>query len=243
MKLNFKSIGKKDIIYLIIIFALAVATVVLSVLLAVNRSSSDEPTYYEKKCEVFASENANFSHGQIVFIGDSLTDGCAVDTFYGGLSLATYNRGIGGDTTEGVLKRLKLSLFELQPEKIVLMIGINDINGNRTEKEILKNYKAILEEIKKNLPEAEVYCVSILPVNKDLESFTHIDVDKSRAAVLEINPKIKTLVGELGYTFVDAYPSFADGNDYLHKNLSVDGIHLNSEGYEVYSEILKPYLD
>lgn len=242
MNLRFKSMGKKDIIYLIIIFALTLATVTLSVTLAISGNSPDEPTYYEKKCEVFASENANFSRGQIIFIGDSLTDGCAVDTFYGGLSLATYNRGIGGDTTEGVLKRLKLSLFELQPKKIVLMIGANDINGNRSEEEILKNYRAILEQIKENLPEAEVICVSILPFNKDLESFTTIDVDKSRAAVLKINPKLNTLVGELGYTFVNAYPAFADGNDYLYRHLSPDGIHLNNAGYEVYSEILKPYL-
>ena len=234
---------KKDALYLIVIGVLILALVAALVLPPIIRRRQEAAySYYDTKCNSFAVQNANLSRGQIVFIGDSITDLYPLDEYYADLPLATYNRGIGGDTTEGVLKRLKLSLFELQPKKIVLMIGANDINGNRSEEEILKNYRAILEQIKENLPEAEVICVSILPFNKDLESFTTIDVDNSRAAVLKINPKLNTLVGEVGYTFVNAYPSFADGNDYLYRHLSPDGIHLNNAGYEVYSEILKPYL-
>ena len=83
---------KKDIIYLAVIFLLAVG-LVLSLILGGGKGNDNAmQEYYNNKCQTFEMENANFSRGQIVFIGDSITDGCALDDYYGGLSLATYNR-------------------------------------------------------------------------------------------------------------------------------------------------------
>ena len=233
-------------LYQKIVFATAivliVALTVSTVLLSLSLSKKDEPTYYEKKCNMFELENVNFSHGQIVFIGDSITDGCALDTFYPGLPLAVYNRGIGGDNSEGVLNRLKLSLFDIKPSKIVLMIGVNDINGKRSNERILNAYEEILKSISANLPTAEVFCISILPVNDTLSTYTSINVDESNAQILSINPEIKRLADKYGYKFVDMYPEFADENNKLIEALSPDGIHLNSEGYKVYSKKLTPLL-
>ena len=76
-----------------------------------NKSNSFE-AYYNRKCLAYSVENANYSKEQIVFIGDSITDLYTLDSYYS-LTLATYNRGIGGDTTEGVLKRLDVSLSSI----------------------------------------------------------------------------------------------------------------------------------
>ena len=141
-----------NLISTITIAVLLITTVALSVILIVkNKKENDMQTYYYQKCEMFEMENANFARNQIVFIGDSLTDGCMLDKFYSNLPLATYNRGIGGDTTSGVLKRLKLSLFDINPSKIVLLIGTNDINGGVENNKILENYRNILKEISTKL--------------------------------------------------------------------------------------------
>ena len=235
-----KKISKKDIIYLSVIVLLLAATITLSALLI--REKNTLPSYYDQKCDMFALENMNFSHGQIAFIGDSLTDGCALDHYYTDLPLAAYNRGIGGDTTAGVLERLKVSLFDIKPSKIVLLIGGNDVNGRRENADILKNYEEILKEISLNLPDTQVFCISILPMNKVVENYASIDVDRSMAAVKVLNPEIKSLAEKYGYEFVDLFSDFADSDGYLQIDLTPDGIHLNHEGYLKYSKIIEPLL-
>ena len=111
--MNKRKMSKKTVAYISLTVALALAVAVLSVLLYFAKKPTSTLNYYNRKCEAFKLENANFAHGQTVFIGDSLTDGCALDVFYPELSTAAYNRGIGGDTTAGVLKRLELSLFDI----------------------------------------------------------------------------------------------------------------------------------
>ena len=239
-----KKVKIRNLISIIIIAVLLITTVALSVILIVkNKKEDDMEKYYYQKCEMFKMENANFARNQIVFIGDSLTDGCMLDKFYSNLPLATYNRGIGGDTTSGVLKRLKISLFDINPSKIVLLIGTNDINGGVEVSKILENYRNILKEISTNLPQAEVVCISLLPLNKQLETYTNIDVDKSMQTIVSINPEIEKIVNEFNYNFVDVFDEFVDANNYLIKELSPDGIHLNSDGYVKLSNLIKPYLN
>ena len=231
---------KKDGIYLSLIAVLVAVATVFAILWGVRQNET--VGYYDSKCAVFEKENANFSRGQIVFIGDSITDGCALDDYYGGLSLATYNRGIGGDTTSGVLNRIQGSLLDLQPSKIVLMIGINDINGGIGKDTVLKNYEDILSKISTALPNTQVVCASILPLNKDVESYALINVDKSMEIIKQVNPEIQKLTEKYDYTFLDVFDEFLDADNYLYKELSPDGIHLNADGYRKYSAMLIPFL-
>ena len=227
------------IISIVTIVILVIAIIVLSVLLSIKRKREELEIYYDQKCAAFKLENINMSHGQIVFIGDSITDYCKLDNYYSELSLATYNRGISGDTTGGVLNRLKISLFDIKPSKVILMIGINDINWGVEKRVILENYKNILKEISTNLPQTEVFCVSILPENKDL----WVDVDKNNQTIMEINPQIKKFAEESEFTYVDMFSQVADSNNYLIKEYSDDGLHLNHNGYVKFSRCLKPYLN
>ena len=227
------------VVSIVTIIILLITIVVLSILLSIKRKKEELEIYYDQKCAAFELENINLAHNQIVFIGDSITDYCKLDNYYSELQLAKYNRGISGDTTGGVLNRLKVSLFDIKPSKVVLMIGINDINWGVENSEIIKNYRNILKDISINLPQTEVFCVSMLPENKDL----WVDVDKNIQTIKTINPKIKKFADEFGYTYVDMFSQVAGSNDYLIKEYSDDGLHLNHAGYVKFSTYLKPYLN
>jgi len=231
-----------SIISVILVVLLTTSTIVLSVLLVNKKDKTRELSYFDRKIMMFEFENLNLAKEQIVFIGDSITDLCVLDNYYADLSLATYNRGIGGDTTQNVLNRLKVSLFDIQPSKIVLLIGVNDINSNVGKDKLLANYRSILNEIKINLPQTEVFCMSILPMNKVLETYSTIDVDKNNQIVIEVNPKIEEIVNEFDYEFVNLFPEFADAYNYLIEDFSDDGIHLNHNGFVVWSNKIKPML-
>ena len=198
--------------------------------------------YYDSKCQSYAVQNANLAKGQIVFIGDSMTDLYFLDDHYADLPLASYNRGIGGDTTSGVLQRLKVSIFDIQPSVVVLMIGTNDINGGIDSDEILQRYETIIDSIYTVLPEVDLYCMSIIPQNKDLETYTNIRVDKTTPVILEINPRIQALAESKGATYLDLFSLLADERNLLIQAYSDDGIHLNENGLSVWTALLKPYL-
>ncbi len=236
---------KKDAVYLSVIAVLIIAILVVGLVLGIEPPPKEEDffkKYYDDKCSAFAMQNTNLSKGQIVFIGDSITDLCPLDDYYQDLPLACYNRGIGGDTTEGVLKRLQVSLFDIAPTKIVLMIGTNDVDGGKSEEYILSNYEKIICEIKKELPQVELYCMSIIPQNEVLESYSELDTQANNVKIISINQKIKVLAENSGATYVDLYPMLLGSEGNLNKAYSDDGLHLNANGFVVWSTLIKPYL-
>lgn len=236
-------LSKKDIIYISIILLLAIALTVVSVLaFNAKKNGEEEKSYYDLKCASYAVQNANLAEGQIVFIGDSITDLYALDKYYADLPRAVYNRGIGGDTTEGVLKRLDVSLFDIKPSAVVLMIGTNDVNAKRENEDILYTYRQIVNRIRIELPDAELYCMSIIPQGKGLEVHGAVDVDLSTEKILALNPEIQSIAEEKGGVYVDLFPLIADENNHLIENYSDDALHLNDAGFEIWTEILKPKL-
>ena len=233
------------IVYLSVIAVLIAVTVVLAVNLYKNSgvALSETQKYYQMKCTSYKVQNTNLSKGQIVFVGDSITDLYPLDDYYADLDLAAYNRGIGGDTTTGVLKRLQESVFDLKPSTVVLMIGTNDINGNVKTEKILKNYQEILTRIKTELPNTRLYCVSVIPQNLTIETYSTIKIDEATPRILALNEKIKEMVAsEPNMTYLDLFSLLADENNRLIEKYSDDGLHLNAEGFKVWTGLLKPYL-
>ena len=71
--------------------------------------------HYNTRVAQFMQENAEYDdyEADVAFIGDSLTEGYDLATFYP--QYVTANRGIGGDTPFGLQERLKVSLYDLKP--------------------------------------------------------------------------------------------------------------------------------
>ena len=93
----------------------------------------DLQRYYDTKVAAFKEENKTIEQGSIdvAFIGDSLTDHYDVARFYPGIT--TLNRGIAGDNTYGLYRRLQVSLYDVQPKVVVLLIGSNNLCGTKVE--------------------------------------------------------------------------------------------------------------
>lgn len=229
---------------------LLVAVVFLSSALALtgkkenhrNDPMSDLNQYYKDKCQGYKVQNLNRAKGQILFLGDSIIDLYVLDDHYRDLPLATYNRGISGDTTQGVLDRLQVSAFDIAPSVIVLMIGTNDINGNYEKAGILQRYEKIIDEIYAALPDVKLFCMSVIPQNEVIETYSTVRVEKTTEIILEVNGQIKALSEKKGATYLDLFSLLADENNRLIREYSDDGLHLNNKGLTVWTGLLKPYL-
>jgi hypothetical protein len=77
--------------------------------------------------------------GAVVFLGDSITHGWGDDLGGNFPTLKGANRGIGGDTSRGVLVRLREDVLVLRPRAVVLLIGTNDIEQGAAPETIAAN--------------------------------------------------------------------------------------------------------
>jgi lysophospholipase L1-like esterase len=190
--------------------------------------------YYQMKKNMFAQ--LPNSKEKIVFLGDSLTDqGEWAELFQNGNII---NRGISGDTTDGVLKRLD-EIVASKPQKIFLMIGVNDIwNERKTIPEIVKNYRQILEFIKLNSPSTQVLVQSLLPINN--KSFP-IAIDNQD--LVAVNQELKKIVFIFSYNYLNLHSSFLDDAQQLDIKYTIDGVHLNANGYSHWKTIIEPYIN
>ena len=191
---------------------------------------------YEMKVKAFKVQNQFVKKGGIVFVGDSITQDYQVHDYYPDLHV--YNRGIGGDTTAGLLERLDVSIFDLEPKTIVLLIGTNDFGVLEARPAaIFERIEAIIGTIRKRLPEADILLSSVYPVNEAVDAKTVSA--RNNANIKALN---QLLQGIKGVTYVNLSDVLADDDGNLKASYTHDGLHVNAEGYQAVTEVLRPYL-
>ena len=183
--------------------------------------------YYDYKVAAFKEENETLSDVDVAFLGDSLTDGYDVKSYYP--QYVTANRGIGGDTTYGLERRLDCSAYDINPKVIVMLIGINNIDT------MLENYERIVTSLETNLPSSKIILLSLTSMT--LEWGRNNEKAKSRNIV------IQDIAQRHNCTFIDLYSVLLDPNtNELRMEYTVDGGHFTAKGYEVITNTITPYL-
>ena len=166
--------------------------------------------------------------GDIVFLGDSITEGGSWHELFPGLPVR--NRGIGGDTTTGVLARLH-QVTDGKPSKIFLLIGTNDLAMGADVADIVSNVESIVETIQASSPETQVFVQSVLPRDADY-----------RKDIEAINAGIQRAIGGKA-VWVDLYALLLDARDgSIRDDLSNDELHLMGEGYRIWRDAIGPFV-
>ena len=188
----------------------------------------DTPYYWERKSHF---DTLPQSESDIVFLGDSLTNACEWHEFFRNIRLK--NRGISGDTTNGLLNRID-EVIESKPRKIFMMIGINDLNQGRNVEAILNTYKIILKSFQDKTSKTEVFVQSILPLNNQKRPN-----NGTNNKIIELNAQLKNLAQEFSFHYIDLFSAFLDENNQLDARYTIDGIHLNGQGYLVWKGLIE----
>jgi lysophospholipase L1-like esterase len=186
-------------------------------------------THYPQRIAEFKANPLEMN--DIVFIGNSITE--QGENWSQKVNKSTAkNRGIAGDTTEGILARLNEITF-YKPEKLFLLIGINDLFHNPDAvQNIHKNILKIVDEINSKSPDTEIFVQSILPTT----------TENLISKITELNAVLKNSAFEKPYTFINLHQRFVLLDGKMNMGFSTDGVHLNEKGYEIWSEIIKNIL-
>lgn len=174
-----------------------------------------------------------FSKNGVVFLGDSITNRCEWSELFSNPNIK--NRGINGDNTYGILKRLD-QITNSQPRKIFIMIGINDIIAKEELDKVVYKYRLILRGIKQSIPSTQVFIQSVLPVSNRLR------VIADNNEIISLNNRLKGLADEFKYKYIDLYSVVSTKNQ-LTELYTNDGIHLNGIGYLTWKQVISEYVN
>ncbi|MDB5342444.1 MAG: multifunctional acyl-CoA thioesterase and protease and lysophospholipase [Schlesneria sp.] len=171
----------------------------------------------------------------LVFLGDSITQGWGDDLKGSFPGVKVVNRGISGDTTRGMLIRLKDDVLALNPTGVVLLMGTNDLEEKADPETIAGNFKLIIAELKKHNPKMPIIVCQVFPSSES----------KSRPAdkIKKINELYAAVAkGDAQVTLIETWKLFADDKGDAKAAEFPDLLHPNDAGYAKWAAALRPIL-
>ena len=203
----------------------------------------------EMKRARYRQQNAYIRKGETLFTGSSLMEQFPITEYClnEGLPIA-YNRGIGGYTTDEFLAAIDDVLLDVEPAKLFINIGTNDIRampeGEDWFTHLSANYRAICEIIRDKLPRTAVYMMAYYPVNLDaLQARAgQGPIVRTNENVAKANEMVRALAAEFGFHYIDVNDGLKDETGSLKAEYTRDGIHFDSAAYRTVFDRLKQYL-
>ena len=171
--------------------------------------------------------------GAVVLLGDSITQGFGDDfrKAFPGLKLA--NRGISGDTTRGMLLRLKDDVLVLKPRAVVILAGTNDLEEKAEPETIAGNLKLIIAALKQHDPKLPVVVCQVFPASANMKRPAEKirKINELYAGVVKTEPQV---------TLIDTWTLFANDQGDAKPAEFPDLLHPNEAGYAKWVAALRP---
>jgi lysophospholipase L1-like esterase len=159
----------------------------------------------------------------VVVLGDSIVEASTLPRSVCGHAIV--NAGIGGaSTVSGLGSMLSLSLGGKRAALVVVSLGSNDAAIPHGVEQYRSNYRALLTEVAMLTPRIAI--AAIPPPEAGLEEARKV----STAVIDSYNATLPELAKEAGAAFI-ALPAMPEHH-------TMDGIHLNAAGYEVWDRAI-----
>jgi len=169
---------------------------------------------------------------QVVFFGDSITDGWTLPTYFAAKPYV--NRGIGGQTTPQMLVRFRQDVIDLGPKAVVILAGTNDIAGNTgpmRDEDIEANLATMIELATSH--GIATVGASVLPVHNYTPPSQDFFAQRPPQRIVDVNRWLKDYCAKNRVVYLDYFAAMVDAAGLLRKELADDGLHPNDAGYKI----------
>jgi lysophospholipase L1-like esterase len=183
--------------------------------------------YYNKNTQYEMLQNK--MKYKIVMLGDSITEQANWNELLERNDIA--NRGISGDTSDGLLARM--NTISDSYTKAFIMIGVNDFSKKQSVEFVFNNYKKIIDYL--NNKGIRIYIQSTIFTGKQRARLHNDKIEK-------LNNLLKQYSLDNNYQYIDINQILTQKN-LLEEKYSFDGLHLNGNGLAEWAEILKSKLE
>lgn len=181
------------------------------------------------------SERVAQDQRAVVFLGDSITQGWGEDMGGNFEGVKVANRGISGDTTRGMLIRLKQDVLSLNPSAVVLLMGTNDLEEMAQPEQVAENFRLIIEALKEHDADMPIVVCAVFPSSEQ----------KKRPAekIKKVNELYaEAIKGDPQITWIDTWTLFANPDGDAKQVEFNDLLHPNQAGYAKWAGALRPIL-
>jgi len=194
------------------------------------------PERWEEAMQAFESADAETppAKGQIVFTGSSSARRWPLEESFPDLDVL--NRGFGGSEISDTIHFADRFLFPLEPRMIVFYAGDNDLSKGKSPETVAEDYRTFAAMVHEALPETRIAYIAIKP---SIRRWNLVEQVREANRLIEEQTEADPLAD-----FVDIAGAMIGEDGEPRPELFVeDGLHLTAEGYEVWTSILRPYLE
>jgi lysophospholipase L1-like esterase len=172
--------------------------------------------------------------GGIVFVGSSSIRLWDVATSFPGQRIV--NRGFGGSQIADAVRHVQVLVVGHQPRVVVFYAGDNDIAAGKSAETVAADFRTFVTRVHEALPATRIAFIGIKP---SLLRWKLIE------GVREANARIRDYCDSddrLGFVDVDRLMIGWDGRPRADL-LAEDGLHLSPKGYELWTILVRPFLE
>jgi lysophospholipase L1-like esterase len=195
-----------------------------------------DPERFSKEIEQFIQWDMKNSYieNTILFVGSSSIRLWPTALYFP--NLYVINRGFGGSHISDVNYYYEQVVKKYKPSKIIFYAGDNDIAAGKSPDQVLEDFQNFTEKVEMDFPETLVFYLFIKPSSSRWQFWPHM---------LAANLKIKQFSeGNPNFFYIDtASPMLNDTGEPNPDLFQDDNLHLNDQGYQLWSKILLPYLE
>ncbi|WP_296622366.1 GDSL-type esterase/lipase family protein [Rhizorhabdus sp.] len=215
-----------------ILAALVVAVAPVSIRAAPKTGADKATARFEAEVSALVARPLPSGGVSTLFLGSSSIRLWDVDGSFP--DLHALNRGFGGATTADVLHHYERIIAGVQPDTVIVYVGENDIAAGASAEAVQADVLALMARLRADMPRARIAYLSMKPTPLRWDLY---------AKMAAANAVIKAQAAEIGYDFVDVGGALLDeGGKPDARYFSVDGLHLNKQGYQRWTSILARYL-
>jgi lysophospholipase L1-like esterase len=156
------------------------------------------------------------------------------------LVVPVINRGFGGSQLRDSTYFAPRLVWPHQPRMVLLYAGDNDLASGRTPAQVLHDWQAFVQRVREKQASVPIAFISIKP-------------SPSRVELMPLAWKANVAIRywieehnqpEAPLIYIDVWSAMLDGTGQPRAELFIeDDLHLNRQGYALWTQIIRPYLD